>query len=56
MVVLKVMWKLRVDTDLRCNMSALGHAEFTEEKKTFLSENERPMVLDRERVQGVWGN
>ena len=36
-------------------MSALGHAEFME-KKTFLSEKERPMVLDTERVQGVWGN
>lgn len=39
-VVLKVMWKLRVDTDLRDNISALGHAEVTEEKKIFLSEKD----------------
>lgn len=50
-VVLKVMWKLKVDTDLRGKTSAFGHAEFVE-KRIFLS----GMVLDRETGQGLRDN
>lgn len=54
-VVLKRIWNLRVGTDLRDNTIGLGHAEFGE-KETFLNGKESLMVLDRERVQGLWGN
>lgn len=40
-VVLKVMWKLRVDTDLRGYMSALWLVEFMEGKKNHIFEWKR---------------
>lgn len=42
-VVLKVIWKLKVDIDLRGKISVFGYVEFVE-KGIFLS----GMVLDRE--------
>ena len=40
-----------------CNMSALSHTEFTEEKKNiFESKRGRLMVSDGESVQGPWGS
>lgn len=55
-VVLKVMWKLRVDTDLRGYMSALWLVEFMEGKKTtFLSERERETIHIRQGEYKVSG-